>query len=75
MHSLSNFKYVANQLEAVVGSDTYFIDTERFYHKGLHNNQRLQQRGQTPLFFKMKKSRREMELFGEDTDGTASFIP
>ncbi|MBM3194639.1 MAG: hypothetical protein FJZ60_02620 [Chlamydiae bacterium] len=77
MHSFSNFEYVANQLEAVVGSDTYFIDTERFYHFGLQssNNQRLKQRGQSPLFSIMKKSEKEMELFNKDRDGTASFIP
>ena len=73
MDSYANYEYVGTQLESVVGPDTYFIDTERFYHNGLHNNQRLQQRGQAPLFSIMKKSEKEMELFNKD--GIASFIP
>ena len=75
MDSYANYEYVGTQLESVVGPETYFIDTERFYHNDLHNNQRLQQRGQAPLFSIMKKSEKEMELFGKDKEGTASFIP
>ena len=70
---LSTFKAVANQLQTVVGPNTYFIDTERFYPVDLKNNQRLQQRKEKPLYSIMERSCDQMRLFAPD--GLARFFP